>query len=288
MKKYVPRPVKKMVSRQLNKLGFHYIRGLGEIRTIEEFQRDAGTLFACRGNQTLESVAALKEKYETQPIIGEVRVQRLLELLAQVIDPSNVFLYCTSQLTHTLQVLESMEESGVTDRDLIVMTLIHDLGKIALLKGEKPENVECGGKTPIGENVPGSGFDNCNFSWDHADIVHARFKPYVNEKIAWLLKWHSIQEDCHPFMDARDREMFEKYYKTFVVHDRTFIFHHRPKHLIDKYFGILDEAFPKPIMFTVLLGINLAAAAELSMTEAAALAARVVATATGIAAPLVS
>ena len=249
MKKPIPRPVKRLISKQLNRVGFHYIRGIGEIRTIEQFQREATALFNSRHRQTIETVAALRKKYETEPIIGEVRVRRLLELLAQVIDPSNLFLYCTSQLTHTLQVLESMEEAGVTDRDLIVMTLIHDLGKIALLKGERPENVECGGKIPIGENVPGSGFANCNFIWDHADIVHARFKPYVNEKIAWLLKWHSIQEECYPLMDAHDRAMFENFYKVFVVHDRTFIFYHRPKHLIDEYFGILDEAFPDPILF---------------------------------------
>jgi hypothetical protein len=287
MKKFVPRPIKKLVSKQLNQLGFHYIRGLGEIRTIEEFQRDATTLFNSRRNQTVETVAALKEKY-TQPIIGEVRVQRLLELLAQVIDPSNLFLYCTSQLTHTLQVLESMEEAGVTDHDLYVMTLIHDLGKISLLKGEKPENVECGGKIPIGENVPGSGFDNCNFTWDHADIVHARFRPYVNEKIAWLLKWHSIQEECYPFMDARDREMFEKYYKIFVGHDRTFIFYHRPKRLIDSYFSILDEAFPKPILFLTLIGVKLATTATLLTDRVALSAAWVAAATTDFVVPLVA
>ena len=58
-----------------------------------------------------------------------------------------------SQLTHTLQVLESMEQAGITDREFLATTLIHDLGKLAILKGEKWENLEGGGKIPQGENV---------------------------------------------------------------------------------------------------------------------------------------
>ena len=81
---------------------------------------------------------------------------------------------------------------------------------------------------PQGENVPGSGFENCTFTWDHVDVVHARFHPYVSKDMAWLVKWHSIQTNCEPLMDARDRALFEKYYKPFVRHDRTFIFHHLP------------------------------------------------------------
>jgi len=30
-------------------------------------------------------------------------------------------------------------------------------------------------------------------------------------------------------MDARDRTLFEKYYKPFVQYDQTYIFHHLPK-----------------------------------------------------------
>jgi hypothetical protein len=76
-----------------------------------------------------------------------------------------------------LQALESMEKAGITDREFLATTLIHDLGKLASLKGEKWENLEGGGKIPEGKNVPGSGFENCTFNWDHADLVYARFTP---------------------------------------------------------------------------------------------------------------
>lgn len=104
-------------------------------------------------------------------------MERLLELEAQIIDPTNTLLFTGSQLTRTLQVLESMEGAGITDREFLATTLIHDLGKLAVLKGEKWENVEGGGKIPRGENVPSSGFENCTFNWDHADVVHVRFHP---------------------------------------------------------------------------------------------------------------
>ena len=106
--------------------------------------------------QTREDVIALKKKYE-QPIFGEIAVERLLELEAQIVDPTNIFMFTGSQLTHTLQVLERIEKAGITDREFLATTLIHDLGKLAILKGEKWENLEGGGKIPLGENVPGSG-----------------------------------------------------------------------------------------------------------------------------------
>src|SRR5215475_3140068 len=204
----LPRPIKKFIGRKLHEQGFYNIKGLGEIVTVDEFNERAFSIQKLSRKQTLDDVARLRKKYE-QPIIGEVPVERLLELLAQIVDPTNVCLYCGSQLTHTLQVLESMEKAGITDKEFLATTLIHDLGKLAVLKGESWENVEGGGKIPLGENAPGSGLANCTFNWDHADIVHARFRPYVSENMAWVLKWHSIQPQCEPLMDAKDRVLFE-------------------------------------------------------------------------------
>jgi hypothetical protein len=233
---------------QLKKRGWHDITGIGEITTIDEFRERAFAIQRRSRKQTLDDVAQLRKKYE-QPIIGEVPVERLLELLAQIIDPTNFYLYCGSQLTHTLQVLESMEKDGITDKEFLATTLIHDLGKLAVLKGESWENLEGGGKIPLGENKPGSGFANCTFNWDHADVVAARFKPYVSENMQWLLNYHSIRPECEPLMDATDRARFETYYKSFVRHDRTFIFHHLPKKRLSDYLPLLKEFFPRPVLF---------------------------------------
>lgn len=244
----LPGPVREFVKRKLEKRGFYDITGLGEITTIGEFRERAWAIQRRSREQTLDDVARLRKKYE-QPIIGEVRVERLLELLAQIIDPTNSYLYCGSQLTHTLQVLESMEKAGITDKELLVTTLIHDLGKLAVLKGESWENLEGGGKIPLGENVPGSGFANCTFNWDHADVVHARFKPYLSEDMQWILNWHSIQPACEPLMDATDRARYAKFYTTFVRHDRTFIFHHLPEKRLSDYLPLIEEFFPQPVLF---------------------------------------
>lgn len=244
----LPRRLKSLVRRILSTQGFYNVRGVGELATIEEFLARASAIRTRARLQTPQEVAALRKKYE-QPILGEVSVERLLELLAQIVDPTNFYLYCASQLIHTLQVLESMEKAGVTDRELLATALIHDLGKLAVLKGEKWENVEGGGKVPYGDNRPGSGFANCTFSWDHSDIVHARFHPYVSQGMAWLLKWHSLPPECKPLMDAHDRAMYEKYLKPFIRHDRTYIFHHLPKKTLADYAPLLKECFPPTVLF---------------------------------------
>jgi hypothetical protein len=248
-------PIKAFVRRKLHEKGFYDIKGLGEITTIDEFKTRAFAIQDRSKSQTLADVAALQKKYE-QPILGEVSVERLLELEAQIVDPTNFYLFTGSQLTHTLQVLESMEKSGITDREFLATTLIHDLGKLATLKGEKWENIEGGGKRPLGENTAGAGFANSTFNWDHSCIVHARFKPYVSNDMAWVLKWHSIQPECEPLMDSRDRSLFEKYYKPFVQHDRTFIFHHLPKKRLSDYIPLIKEFFPEKVLFSGFLGLG--------------------------------
>ena len=262
MTKRLARPIKDFVKRKLNERGlydirdgrglnehgFYDIRGVGEITTIDEFKERAFAIQKRSRLQTQADVIALKKKYE-QPIFGEIAVERLLELQAQIVDPTNFFMFTGSQLTHTLQVLESMEKAGITDREFLATTLIHDLGKLASLKGEKWENLEGGGKIPHGENEPGSGFEYCTFNWDHADVVYARFHPYVSKDMAWVLKWHSIQPDCEPLMDAHDRTLFDKYYRPFVRHDRTFIFHHLPKKRLSDYLPLVKEFFPEKVLF---------------------------------------
>jgi hypothetical protein len=145
-----------------------------------------------------------------------------------------------------------METAGIneaTNREMMVFGLIHDLGELALLKGELPEHVEGGGKRPLTDCPAGIGLDNCVFTWDHSDIVHARLRNYVSENIAWLLRYHSITPACVPLMDARDRALYEIYHQTFIPHDRTYVFYHLPMKQLEDYRGILEEAFPRNVLF---------------------------------------
>ena len=67
--------------------------------------------------------------------------------------------------------------------------------------------------------------------------------------MAWVLKWHTIQPNCQPLMDARDRELFEKYYKPFHLHDMAQIFHNLPKKRLSDYLPLVKEFFPEKVLF---------------------------------------
>jgi hypothetical protein len=92
-------PIKDFIKRKLRERGFHDIKGLAEITTIDEFKERAFAIQRRSRRQTLDDVALLRKKYE-QPIIGEIPVERLLELLAQIVDPTNVWLFVEAS-SHT-------------------------------------------------------------------------------------------------------------------------------------------------------------------------------------------
>jgi hypothetical protein len=56
--------------------------------------------------------------------------------------------------------------------------------------------------------------------------------------------------------DAKDRALYEKYYKPFARHDRTYIFYHLPKKRLSDYLSLLKEFFPRPVLFSLFVMIN--------------------------------
>ena len=66
-------PIEDFIKRKLRERGFHDIKGLAEITTIDEFKERAFAIQCRSRRQTLDDVALLRKKYE-QPIIGEVPV----------------------------------------------------------------------------------------------------------------------------------------------------------------------------------------------------------------------
>ena len=198
--------------------------------------------------QTLETVAALNKKYE-KPIFGKVSVWSLVERLGQCIDPSDRRLFATNQQVHVLQILEGMEQDGVSDPDLILAALIHDLGKTLLLTDEAPENI-------VGFNSPvycenGIGLDNCIFQWNHDELGYLRLKDYIPDHLAWLVRYHSIKiEECIPFMNERDRNYTNHYLQVFSKYDHdTKSIYNLPKKKLKDYQSLIEKAFPEPIWF---------------------------------------
>jgi hypothetical protein len=199
--------------------------------------------------QTADTVAMLERKYET-PALGDVRVWELVELLAQCVDPSDGRLFGASQLFHVLQILEAMERDGITDPDLVLAALVHDVGKVLLLTGEDPANVVCMTR-PISKHEPGIGLDNVMMQWNHDVFAFNRLRDHLPDHIAWLVRYHSVLfSECEPLMDARDRDYFEHYMRTFSYYDHeTKTPFQLPTHRILEYRDLVEEAFPKPIRF---------------------------------------
>lgn len=213
------------------------------------FRRTARKILSRRYQQSTADVTALAVKYE-KPVFGSITVMELLEKMRQVSDPTDTRLGGEHQLTHTLQALESMENAGVTDEDMRLAIVLHDLGKLLYLVNEAPENV-FGMKSPIGEHAPGVGLDQVSFQWNHDDFVYTRFKDKVSEPVVWLLRYHSIIiSECEQYMNARDKEYTDCYLYEFQFHDQDSksIFN-PPRKDLNSYRSWIESCFPDPIMF---------------------------------------
>jgi len=216
---------------------------------FNEHQTAATAVRARHDHQTLADVEALRAKYR-EPIFGDTQVWDLLVRMGEIIDVSDPWLGSTSQLAHTLQMVEAMEDNGWDDEDMIVTALIHDLGKLLMLVGEAPENVFCMIE-PIGEYDDGIGLDNCTFQWNHDEFVWSRFNGHVKPVMAWVLRYHSIYPDkiAH-LMTPEEREWTETILKPFQHFDQDFKSpYHAPNRKLDQYRDLISARFPDPIPF---------------------------------------
>lgn len=234
-----------MIQRALRARGYQ-VRPLGD---VGEFMASARAFERRHYEQDLELVKHLRVKH-SKPVFGRVRMWDLLIMSSQCIDPTDRALGCVSQLTHALQVADSMHAAGVTDLDLIVTALVHDLGKLLMLTGEDPAYV-CGRSVPIGWYPDGCGLDQCVLNWTADEILYIRLKHEVPDHLAWLLRYHSIVlGQCERLMDARDIAYTSRYLNTFMAHDGgSKSTHHIPVHPLDSYRELVESYFPHPILF---------------------------------------
>ena len=147
-------------------------------------------------------------------------------------------------------MLEAMERDGVTDTDLVLAALVHDIGKVLLLFGEDPANVVCMTR-PIAAAEAGIGLDEATLQWNHDEFAFTRLVDHVPEHVAWLVRYHSIVvPECEPLMNDRDRDYFDRYLRCFASYDHeTKTPFALPSRQIQDYRDVSEEAFPKPIRF---------------------------------------
>jgi hypothetical protein len=216
-----------------------------EVPRLRERQRE---IERCSALQTRADVWRLQRKYDA-PIIGPTDVVRLMELLAQVIDPASAILACTSQLTHALQIAEAMQRDGASD-DMVFMALVHDLGKLALLHGEDPHFVDGNGRRPIGPHAPGVGLDRCTLQFAHGEIAWRRFGFLLPDDLAWLLRYHDIDvRTCQELFDDRDRAYFESTHGLLARYDRQISPYRVPTVQLSDYHDLLRAQLPAIICF---------------------------------------
>jgi hypothetical protein len=216
---------------------------------MSAFAQRAEAIEARHDAQTAETVAALRRKYAA-PVFGRVSPWSLIEKLAQCVDPTDTRLYGASQHLHLLQIIDAMEAEGTATEEMILVTLVHDLGKVLLLAGEPPENVVCMNK-PVTVCEPGGGLQHCVFQWNHDEFAYSRLKEYLPDGLAWLVRYHSILPDtCEQYMDARDREYCDRYLRPFERYDQeTKSPLNLPQRRLDDYRQVIERAFPASLLF---------------------------------------
>ena len=154
------------------------------------------------------------------------------------------------QLQHLLQTSEAIRNDGHPDW-MVLVGLIHDMGKVLCLFGEpqwavvgdtfpvgcgysdkivypefftaNPDYTNSTYNTTYGIYAANCGLRNVHMSWGHDEYVYQMMKPYIPEPGLYMLRYHSFyaqhRENAYAhLMDDHDREMF-KWVKLFNPYD---------------------------------------------------------------------
>lgn len=144
------------------------------------------------------------------------------------------------QMQHLLQTSEAIRNDGHPDW-MVLVGLIHDMGKVLCLYGEPqwavvgdtfpvgcaysdkivyPEFFELNPdfknpayQTKLGVYTQNCGLDNVHMSWGHDEYVYHMMKPYIPEPGLYMLRYHSFysqhKENAYDhLMNEKDHEMF--------------------------------------------------------------------------------
>jgi inositol oxygenase len=174
-------------------------------------------------NQTLQYTLDMEKHYNDKPKIG-LDLWQVTELANEIIDESDPDINLP-QIYHSLQTAEALRTKFPDRKDLHLVGLIHDLGKIMLLGdfGELPQWSVVGDIFPVGckfsdkiifnqffENnpdfrneklntkygiyEPNCGFDNVKFSWSHDTYLYnvLNKKCELSDNSLKIIKYHSF------------------------------------------------------------------------------------------------
>lgn len=210
---------------------------------------------------TVKDFYKLNHTYQTYEFVIEKRNQYLsfdkkelsiweaFDFLNQLVDDSDPDIDL-DQFQHLLQTSEAIRNDGHPDW-MVLVGLIHDMGKVLCLFGE-PQWAVVGDTFPVGCSYsdkiiypqffkdnpdynnplynttyglyePNCGLRNVHMSWGHDEYVYQMMKDYLPEPALYMLRYHSFyswhREGAYEhLLDDHDRDML-KWVKLFNPYD---------------------------------------------------------------------
>jgi inositol oxygenase len=189
--------------------------------------------------QTYEFVVAKKAEFLAFNK-KEMPVWSAFDFLNELVDDSDPDTDL-DQMQHLLQTSEAIRHDGHPDW-MVLVGLIHDMGKVLCLFGE-PQWAVVGDTFPVGcafsdkivyseffkDNpdftnekyntkygvyTPNCGLKNVHMSWGHDEYVYHMMKDYIPEEGLYMLRYHSFysqhrEKAYDHLMDEHDHKMFK-------------------------------------------------------------------------------
>jgi hypothetical protein len=215
----------------------------------DRYVKEAQAICERHAAQTGDEARVLRRQYE-QPVFGEIPTWSLFDMMYRCIDTADELLFCTSQAMHSLQIIEAMMADGMASEEFILAAMVHDIGKVALLKGEQPENLFYMNEL-LATGAPGAGLDQCTLQWNSDDLAWARLKDHLPPDVAWLVRYHSIRvEPCEPYMNASDRDRVQRCLAPFRHYDLySKAPYFRPRLRLEDFRPIIEKYLPPTLVF---------------------------------------
>jgi len=225
-------------------------------KTKEEFRN-----YEEPGRDTVREFYRLNHKYQTYDFVQEKKadflqfnkrempIWKAFDFLNELVDDSDPDTNL-DQMQHLLQTSEAIRNDGHPDW-MVLVGLIHDMGKVLCLFGEAQWSV-VGDTFPVGcafsdkvvypeffaDNPdknnelysqkygvyePNCGLKNVQLSWGHDEYVYHMMKDYIPEEGLYMLRYHSFyaqhRENAYDhLLDDHDQEMF-KWVRLFNPYD---------------------------------------------------------------------
>lgn len=221
-----------------------------EYRNYENPERDTVREFY-RLNHTYQTYDFVMEKRASFLSFDkkEMPIWKAFDFLNQLVDDSDPDTDL-DQMQHLLQTSEAIRADGHPDW-MVLVGLIHDMGKVLCLFGE-PQWAVVGDTFPVGcaysdkivypeyfqanpdysnKNYNSKfgiyesncGLRNVHMSWGHDEYVYQMMKDYIPESGLYMLRYHSFyaqhrERAYDHLLDKHDHEMF-KYVELFNPYD---------------------------------------------------------------------